>query len=150
MAWDEWEQSKAATAQMRLNQLPAEGSGPGGPGGGGSGDLVVHDDVLGALGDMARSLRDQLSDHGDHARVATFEASNNLFNGGLDIGAGLLEVHDAWITKLATLKEACGHISNGLDYSRSTHRETEQKIELGLKALDGTPMTASRIYDQIK
>ncbi|MFD9217911.1 hypothetical protein ACFVY9_33425 [Streptomyces sp. NPDC059544] len=155
MAWDEWEQAKAAVAsrndseQMRLNRLPAEGSGPTGTGGG-SPDLVVHDDVLGKLGDMARSLRDQLSKDGDHARVATFEASNDLFNGGLDMGAGLLEVHDAWNTKLATLKEACGHISNGLDYSRSTHRKTEQKIVLGMKALDGTLMTQSRIYDQIK
>ncbi|MEU3303385.1 hypothetical protein ABZ729_26770 [Streptomyces sp. NPDC006678] len=155
MAWDEWEQAKAAAAnrseptQMRLNQLPAEGSGPSGTGGG-SGDLVVHDDVLGKLGDMARSLREQLSNYGDHARVATFEASNDLFNSGLDMGAGLLQVHDAWNTKLATLKEACGHISNGLDYSRSTHRKTEQKLVLGMNALDGTPMTQSRIYDQIK
>ncbi|MEV4684777.1 hypothetical protein [Streptomyces kurssanovii] len=148
MAWDEWEQSKAAvasradTTQMRLNQLPAEGSA--------GQDLVVHDDVLGKLGDMARSLRNGLSTHGDHARVATFEASNDLFNNGLDMGAGLLEVHDAWNTKLATLKEACGHISNHLDYSRSVHAKTERKIELDMKALDGTLMTASRISDLLK
>ncbi|MGW7464076.1 hypothetical protein ACWGJT_05075 [Streptomyces xantholiticus] len=148
MAWDEWEQSKAAvasradTTQMRLNQAPA--------GANAGQDLVVHDDALGKLGDMARSLRNQLSTHGDHARVATFEASNDLVNNGLDMGAGLLEVHDAWNTKLATLKEACGHISNHLDYSRSVHAKAEQKIELDMKALDGTLMTASRINDLIK
>ncbi|MFI2348319.1 hypothetical protein ACH492_14980 [Streptomyces sp. NPDC019443] len=146
MAWDEWEQAKSGSAQTRLNQLPAEGGG----GGGGQSDLTVHDDELGKLGDMARSLREQLSTDGDHARVATFEASNELFNGGLDMGAGLLEVHDAWSTKLATLKEACGHISNHLDYSRSTHAKQETKINLGMQALDGKTMTVSRIYDQIK
>jgi hypothetical protein len=148
MAWDEWEQTKAAvasradTTQTRLNQAPA--------GANAGQDLVVHDDVLGKLGDMARALRSQLSTHGDHARVATFEASNDLVNSGLDMGAGLLEVHDAWNTKLATLKEACGHISNHLDYSRSVHAKTEQKIELDMKALDGTLMTASRIRDLLK
>ncbi|MER6999262.1 hypothetical protein [Streptomyces sp. NPDC000410] len=75
MAWDEWEQAKTAAAnrsetdRMRLNQLPAEDKPSSGPGGG-SGDLVVHDDVLGALGDMARSLRDQeLQDLLDETRV---------------------------------------------------------------------------------
>lgn len=145
MAWDEWEQAKSNAAQTRLNQLPAEGGG-----GGGSADLVVHDNVLGKLGDMARSLREQLSGAGDHARVATFEASNEIFNDGLDMGAALLEVHDAWNTKLATLKEACGHISNHLDYSRSVHAKDEQKIALGMKNAAGQTMTASHIWDYIK
>ncbi|MFJ8644865.1 hypothetical protein ACIRNI_01845 [Streptomyces sp. NPDC093546] len=148
MSWDEWNQIKAtagsrsSTANMELNQAPGQGSV--------SADLVVHDEVLGRLGDMARTLRDQLSKDGDHARVATFEASTALFNDGLDMGAGLLEVHDAWNTKLATLKEACGHISNHLDYSRSSHGKTEQKIALDMKTAEGKTMTVSRIYGLIK
>lgn len=148
MAWDEWEQAKSSSAQTRLNQLPADGGG--GSGGGGKDDLTVQDDELGKLGDMARSLRDQLSTDGDHARVATFDASNQLFNDGLDMGSGLLQVHDAWSTKLATLKEACAHISNHLDYSRSTHAKQEKKIVTGMQSLDGKTMTVSRIYDQFK
>ncbi|MFJ1745383.1 hypothetical protein ACIOJD_03955 [Streptomyces sp. NPDC088116] len=148
MAWDEWEQAKSSSAQTRLNQLPADGGG--GSGGGGKDDLTVHDDELGKLGDMARSLRDQLSTDGDHARAATFDASNQLFNDGLTMGSGLLEVHDAWSTKLATLKEACAHISNHLDYSRSTHAQQEKKIVTGMQSLDGKTMTVSRIYDQFK
>ncbi|MEO3976234.1 hypothetical protein [Streptomyces sp. CAU 1734] len=144
MTWDEWERSKANAARMSLNQLPAEGSGAAG----GAGDLVVHDDTLGRLGELARSLRDRLGKDGDHARVATFDAAVSLSNDGLDMGGGLLEVHDAWSTKLATLREACGHISNHLDFSRSVHREDERKIELGLRSADGKPMTASRIRDQ--
>ncbi|MFF1421146.1 hypothetical protein [Streptomyces sp. NPDC058280] len=146
MAWDEWEQAKFSSAQTRLNQLPTERGGSGG----GKDDLTVNDDGLGKLGDLARSLREQLSTDGDHARAATFEASNQLFNDGLDMGSGLLEVHDAWSTKLATLKEACAHISNHLDYSRSTHAKQEQKIVTGMQSLDGKTMTVSRIYDQFK
>ncbi|MGN9793463.1 hypothetical protein ACTMTU_20500 [Streptomyces sp. OZ13] len=148
MAWDEWEQAKAASpasgsTHTRLNQLAASGSGS-------SADLTVYDDVLGKLGDMARSLHGQLATDGDHARVATFEASNDLFNSGLDMGAGLLEVHDAWNTKLRTLREACGHISNHLDHSRSTHGAEEKKIVLGMQDAGGRTMTVSRIYDQFK
>ncbi|MFD5116683.1 hypothetical protein ACFWNG_30950 [Streptomyces sp. NPDC058391] len=152
MAWDEWEQAKVGaepgSAQTRLNQLPADGGA--GTSGGGKSDLTVHDDELGKLGDMARTLREHLSTDGDHARAATFDASNELFNGGLDMGSGLLELHDAWNTKLATLKEACAHISNHLDYSRSTHAKQERKIVTGMQSADGKTMTVSRIYDQIK
>lgn len=146
MTWDEWEQAKAESSaadpiRTRLNQLPAQG-------GASTGDLVVHDDELGKLGDLARSLRQQLSADGDHARTATFEAANDLFNGGLEMGGALLEVHDAWLTKLGTLKEACGHISNHLDHSRSTQGAQERKIVTGMQSLDGGLMTVSRINQQ--
>ncbi|GAA4916339.1 hypothetical protein ACFPM3_21565 [Streptomyces coeruleoprunus] len=141
MAWDEWEQAKqdAAATRTRLNQLPpgADGRAPS-P----RADLVVHDDVLGALGDLARRLRDQVSRDGDHARVATSEAATELTADGLDTGGGLRAVHDAWITKLATLKDACAHISNHLDYSRATHRQDDHKI--------ATDMSVSGIGNAIK
>ncbi|MFH8691468.1 hypothetical protein ACH4EC_31940 [Streptomyces anulatus] len=123
MAWDEWEQAKARAQQdaaMRLNQVAPEGSS------GGDGDLVVHDNVLGALGNAAHSLRQHFSTASDHARQNTFDASIQLFNDGLDMGSALTELHDAWNTKAGTLKEACAHISNHLDYTRAgvrQHRE---------------------------
>ncbi|MFJ6069423.1 hypothetical protein ACIQFU_01035 [Streptomyces sp. NPDC093065] len=122
MAWDEWEPIKAEAVQRqsahtRLNQLPAEAGG-----GSDSGDLVVHDDELGKLGNLAYDLLTQLSTDGDVARPSTFTASNSLFNDGLDMGAALLEVHDGWNTQLRTLKEACAHISNHLDFSRAGTR----------------------------
>ncbi|MEV6395771.1 hypothetical protein AB0M39_13485 [Streptomyces sp. NPDC051907] len=150
MAWDEWEQAKSGAIDAQSTQMRLNGAPGGHPSTGGKDDLTVYDDELGKLGDLARSLREQLSGDGDHARVATFEASNDLFNNGLDMGSGLLEVHDAWSTKLATLKEACGHISNHLDYSRSTHTKQERKIVLGLMDEGGNLMTVSRIHDQFK
>ncbi|MCP9958666.1 hypothetical protein [Streptomyces sudanensis] len=139
MAWDEWEQAKReAATRMRLNQA-APGAGPS-PGAGP--DLVVHDKVLGGLGDLARELRDRAARDGDHARTATAEAASELTADGLDLGAAMRAVHDAWSTKLKTLKDACAHISNHLDYSRSVHAKDDQKI--------AASMPVSRIWDAIK
>ncbi|MEU3823337.1 hypothetical protein AB0E74_27540 [Streptomyces sp. NPDC030392] len=138
MAWDEWEQAKKdATTRMRLNQLPPDAQGPAM-----SPDLVVHDKVLGAIGDMARELRDRVSRDGDHARAATAEAASELTADGLDLGGAMSAVHDAWTTKLATLKDACAHISNHLDYSRAVHAKDDQKV--------AADMPVSRIWDAIK
>lgn len=139
MTWDEWEQAKQdAAARMRLNQLPPDAGGPVRM----NPDLVVHDHVLGALGDMARRLRDRVARDGDHARTATAEAASELAVDGLDLGGALHAVHDAWATKLATLKDACAHISNHLDHSRAVHAEDDQKI--------AADMPVSRIWDAIK
>jgi hypothetical protein len=56
VAWDEWEQLKSEAVErgathMRLNQLAPDGGG-----GGGSGDLVVRQDDLGAVGHEAYIL----------------------------------------------------------------------------------------------
>lgn len=138
MAWDEWEQAKQdAATRMRLNQLPPDAGGPAvNP------DLVVHDQVLGALGDLARDLRARVSRDGDHARTATAEAASELAADGLDLGGAMSAVHDAWTTKLATLKDACAHISNHLDYTRSVHAADDRKI--------AADMPVSRIWDAIK
>ncbi|MGH3311645.1 MAG: hypothetical protein ACRDP3_13840 [Streptomyces sp.] len=151
MTFDEWEQVKAAVAhrdstQMQLNQLPASG----GSGGGARGDLTVHDNELGALGNIAHELRGRLSTDGDHARQTTFDASVQLFNDGLETGSGLTELHDAWSTQLGTLKEACAHISNHLDYSRSAHNKDENKIATEMRNAGGERMTVSRISDYLK
>ncbi|MCM1942573.1 hypothetical protein NC239_30655 [Streptomyces sp. G3] len=149
MAWEEWEQLKSGaverqSAHMQLNQLPAES------GGGGGSDLVVHDDELGKLGNMAYDLRERLRVDGDFARPSTFTASNDLFNDGLDMGSALLEVHDAWNTQLQTLNEACAHISNHLDFSRARHAEDEAHVVTGMRNAAGDLITVSRINSYFK
>ncbi|QKW60694.1 hypothetical protein HUT15_09275 [Streptomyces sp. NA03103] len=149
MAWEEWEQLKSGaverqSAHMQLNQLPAES------GGGGGSDLVVHDDELGKLGNMAYDLRERLRVDGDFARPSTFTASNDLFNDGLGMGSALLEVHDAWNTQLQTLNEACAHISNHLDFSRARHAEDEAHVVTGMRNAAGDLMTVSRINSYFK
>jgi hypothetical protein len=149
MAFEEWKQAQASAAErqsthMRLNQLAPDGGG-----GGGSGDLTVHDDQLGALGNMAHDLRGRLSTAADHPRPATHDASVELGNDGLDMGGALTSLHDAWNTQLGTLKEACAHISNHLDYTRAAHKNDEAKIATGMMNAGGDPMTVSRINDYL-
>ncbi|WP_434600568.1 hypothetical protein [Streptomyces sp. A5-4] len=152
MAWDEWEQLKADAAErqssgMQLNQLPADG---GGGSTGGQGDLVVHDDELGKLGNMAYSLREGLRVDADHARQNTFNASISLFNDGLDMGSALTQLHDAWNSQLGTLKGACAHIPNHLDFTRAQHAKDEVKVQTEMHNAAGDLMSVSRIQDYIK
>ncbi|MFF2538435.1 hypothetical protein [Streptomyces cyaneofuscatus] len=145
MAWDEWEQAKTRAQQdasMQLNQVAPERGG----GSGDNGDLIVHNDV-GALGNLAYGLRQQFSTASDHARQNTFDASIQLFNDGLDMGSALTELHDAWNTKAGTLKQACAHISNHLDYSRAEHAKDEVKIVTDMRTADGDDLSVSRIRD---
>ncbi|MEV6782397.1 hypothetical protein [Streptomyces sp. NPDC051098] len=148
MTWDEWEQAKGRVfdqgQHMQLNQLAPERGG-----GGGDVDLVVHDNVLGALGNLAYSLRQRFSTAADHARPTTFDASIELFNDGLDMGSALTELHDAWNTKTGTLKEACAHISNHLDFSRAEHAKDEVKIATTMRDAGGD-LSVSRINDYFK
>ncbi|MCF6526399.1 hypothetical protein [Streptomyces sp. JJ36] len=149
MTWDEWEQAKAGAGQpvgMQLNEVAPVGGG----GTGGDGDLVVRDDELGALGNLAYDIHQRFSADSDHARQNTFDAATELTNDGLDMGSALTELHDAWNTKTGTLKEACAHISNHLDFSRAAHAQDEAEIVTSMRNAAGQEMTVSRIYDYIK
>ncbi|MFG3354538.1 hypothetical protein [Streptomyces sp. NPDC048001] len=149
MTWTEWEQVKdevaqRGPAQMQLNRLIDE------PGGGGAPDLVVRDDELGALGNMAYDLREGFRVAADHARPSTFTASVELFNDGLDLGSALTEMHDAWNTQQQALKEACAHISNHLDFTRAQHAKDEVDIETGMRDAAGDLLTVSRLNELLK
>ncbi|MFF9349936.1 hypothetical protein [Streptomyces sp. NPDC014734] len=136
---------ESRSAHTRLNQLPADAGG-----GGEDGDLVVHNDQLGKLGNMAFDLRERFGTAADHARPSTFTASVDLFNDGLDMGSALTELHDAWNTQQQTLKEACAHISNHLDFTRAQHTKDEQHIETSMRNAAGDRMTVSRINEYLK
>ncbi|PAZ17488.1 hypothetical protein CLM62_01785 [Streptomyces sp. SA15] len=150
MAWEEWDQLKAdavqrQSTQMQLNQLPADGGGSGG-----GGDLIVRDDELGKLGNMAYDLLERFRVDADLARPSTFTASIDLFNDGLDMGSALTELHDAWSTQQQTLYEACAHISNHLDFTRAQHAKDEAHVVTGMRNAAGDLMTVSRINEYLK
>ncbi|MFF8915642.1 hypothetical protein ACF08M_20530 [Streptomyces sp. NPDC015032] len=149
MAWDEWEQLKNNAAEkysahMQLNQIPADGGG-----GAADGDLVVHDDELGKMGNTAYELRQKFGTDSDFARPSTFTASIDLFNDGLDMGSALTELHDAWNTQTATLKEACAHISNHFDFTRAQHSKDEVHVDTAMRNAGGDLMSVSKINDYI-
>ncbi|GHJ37590.1 hypothetical protein [Streptomyces sp. TS71-3] len=147
MAWDEWEHLKADAAKRRSAGMQIDHVPDPLPGNARDGDLVVHDDELGKLGNMAHDLRDRLSVEGDYARASTFDASVQLFNDGLDTGSALTELHDAWNSQLSTLKEACAHISNHLDFTRGQHGKDDAAIQTGVRDVDGNLLTPSRINE---
>ncbi|MET3987736.1 hypothetical protein [Streptomyces sp. PvR034] len=124
----EWSSARAA---VRLNHVPAE-PGPGGPGG--SADLSIANDDLGAVGSDAHALHERLSRDGDHARVATFDASIALTNRNFTSGAALLKVHDRWSSQLKVLVAACANISNHLDYTVASHAKEEADLVATLSA----------------
>ncbi|QIQ02360.1 hypothetical protein [Streptomyces liangshanensis] len=129
MAWDEWEQIKADTAQehstrMRLNQVPVE------PGGGPvpEGDLRVDQKDLAAIGDAAYRLFGDLDRFSDHARVSSMTAAGGLKSEGFALGGALDHVAERWVDQVRTLLDACAHISNHLDYTKAAHAGDEVYI----------------------
>ena len=122
---EEWAAARAGasdTVGMRLNHTD------GGGGSGSGADLAVNQDDLGAVGHDAYNLYNKLSREGDHARPSTFNAAIALTNGNFVSGSELLKMHDRWNTQLRTLLDACGQISNHLDYSKAGHANNDADI----------------------
>ncbi|WP_016910198.1 hypothetical protein [Streptomyces xiaopingdaonensis] len=83
---------KGQSAATRINHATTPAVG----GDGASPDLVVRDDQLGRIGNIAASLFRQIQSAADEAREATFSAATSLTNQDIDMGSGVLSVHDAW------------------------------------------------------
>ena len=99
MAWDEWEQLKADSADrhstgMRLNQLD-----PGDGGSGGlpyTGDLKVGHDDLTKIGSQAHELYDNLWGKARVAIPSSDKAAGDLSGQGFALGGGLKHVSTRW------------------------------------------------------
>jgi hypothetical protein len=124
---DEWAGLRAAaeekhSVRMQLNRLD-----PGGGGGSPQGDLAVEQADLAAVGDQAFRLYQRLDKDADHAKSATEKAARGL---GEDfaLGGALSTVADKWDGQVRSLLQACGHISNHLDYTRNAHAGDEYYI----------------------
>ncbi|MGW0392779.1 hypothetical protein ACWDYJ_18120 [Streptomyces sp. NPDC003042] len=124
---EEWSAARAtatANVNMRLNQVPSD---PGGSSGG-SADLELNQDHIGAVGSEAHKLHSRLQTDGKHAATATAEAAGALSKEGFASGAALLKVNTRWENQVKTLVAACANISNGLNYSLSSHNKEEERL----------------------
>ncbi|WP_330296619.1 hypothetical protein [Streptomyces sp. NBC_00503] len=122
---EEWAAARttaAASVSMRLNHVPAE------PGGGGGADLELNQDHIGEIGSEAYKLHARLSTDGKHANASTAEAAAALTREHFASGAALLKVNTRWESQLKTLVAACATVSNGLNYSLSSHDKEEQQL----------------------
>ncbi|MER6976383.1 hypothetical protein [Streptomyces carpinensis] len=159
MAWDEWEKLKAQAAErqathMRLNQLaPADGGG-----GGGSGDLVAHQDDLGAVGHEAYILWDKLHNEADIGRAgagkdgvgSTAQAAAALKAHAFATGSALDKTVETWMSQVKSVLQACAHISNHLDYSKKRHAEDDAEIATVLRGSDGAAVSVSKLNEYFK
>ncbi|MCP3756305.1 hypothetical protein [Streptomyces sp. TBY4] len=137
---EEWSAARSAAAadvSTRLNSVPAA-PGPGG----GSADLELNQDHIGEVGSEAHKLHTRLSTDGKHAAASTSEAAGALTREGFASGAALLKVNTRWESQLKTLVAACANISNGLNYSLSSHSKEEQQLH--------ADFTASKIDQLLK
>lgn len=117
---EEWSAARAtatANASMRLNHAPTR-----------SADLELNQDHIGAIGSEAFKLHQRLSADGKHAATATAEAAGALSKENFASGAALLKVNSRWESQVKTLVAACANISNGLNYSLSSHRKEEKQL----------------------
>jgi hypothetical protein len=160
MAWDEWEELKRQAAErgstpMRLNQLPAEGGG-GGAGGDGSGDLVVHQEDLGAVGHDAFVLFDKLSKEaevpvtGGNGSGSTSQAAATLKSHAFATGDALEKTAEIWTSQVKSVLQACAHISNHLDYTKKLHSSDDVRIGAALRDVDGSAMPVSKLNEYFK
>jgi hypothetical protein len=97
--------------------------------------LVVRDDELGRLGNMAHDLRRELATADRHARTATSQAAADLSAGGFGLGDALSELHDAWETKLNTVRDVYGRVSDHLDHTRAEHARDEAGFQDRMSSL---------------
>ncbi|WMX48091.1 hypothetical protein [Streptomyces roseicoloratus] len=128
---DEWAAEKAAVA-MRLNKADSTGSSTPAKG---SGDYVVEDDDLGAIGHAAHGLFNGLQSAGKHADAASETAGTSLKGDGFDTGAALSEVNGTWETQVKTLLQACAHISNHLNYTKKSNQAEDDWIAAQLRII---------------
>lgn len=122
---EEWSAARATAAanvSMRLNQVPGD------PGGGSPGGLDLNQDHIGAIGSEAYKLHSRLQTDGKHAATATAEAAGALTKENFTSGAALLKVNTVWESQVKTLVAACANISNGLNYSLSSHAKDEEQL----------------------
>ncbi|MFD8939390.1 hypothetical protein ACFV0R_29785 [Streptomyces sp. NPDC059578] len=162
MGWNEWEQLKAEAIErrsdsMRLNQVP--GDPEGGPADGGSPQAVlkVTQADLAKVGDHAFGLYERLWTEGRVSVDSTEKAAGSLKGQGFALGGALHHVSTRWEEQLTSLRDACAHISNHLEFTKRTHRGDEQHVrgELsGIRTLDqgfdekvGGPGTANPVYE---
>ncbi|MFD0378910.1 hypothetical protein [Streptomyces sp. NPDC127112] len=119
---EEWATARATAAANAALRLDHAGSAPGTP------DLALNQDHIGAIGSEAHKLHSRLQTDGRHAATASTEAAGALSKEGFASGAALAKANSRWESQVKTLVAACAQISNGLNYSLSSHAKEEQQL----------------------
>lgn len=132
---------------MQLNGHPVE------HGTSGSGDLVVKQDDLGAVGSEAFTLHGQVMKAADVAGAglnaegagSNAQAAGQLKSHSFRIGSELSTTVSVWGSQVRTVLQGIAHISNHLDYTKKAHAENEAQIAATMRHRNGLPMSVSEI-----
>ncbi|MBL3671078.1 hypothetical protein JL475_35115 [Streptomyces sp. M2CJ-2] len=131
MAWDEWEQLKTAaaerqSAQMQLNQLPADP-------GGGTGTLISNRSAWTKAGTDIGSLREDIG-------KATAKLKDGQTGLGKESGcltaAAQKDVHASWETYVKNVSGRCGKLSGLLVKAGNDQRQTDESVEAEIAKLE--------------
>ncbi|QNP71059.1 hypothetical protein IAG44_17540 [Streptomyces roseirectus] len=128
MAWDEWEQLKAAAAQRQSTGMQLNSHLSDSDGGPSQGDLRVRNADLEAVGKAAHDLFDDFGVYSRHAQIASEAAAGGLKSEGYALGAALGHVATRWSEQSRSLLDACAHISNHLRYTQTLHGGADSYI----------------------
>ncbi|WP_055693485.1 hypothetical protein [Streptomyces prasinopilosus] len=131
MAWDEWEQLKAAaaerhTAQTLLNRLPADP-------GGGAGTLLSNRRTWTEAGTDIGSLREDIGRARRKLKVG--QAGLGKESGCLT-AAAQKGVHVSWETYLENLGWRCGKLSDLLVRAGTDQYRTDESVEAEIAGLE--------------
>ncbi|MFE0252000.1 hypothetical protein [Streptomyces sp. NPDC059010] len=148
MAWDEWEQLKAAVAerhatQMQLNQLPAAGGG-GSSGGGVTGKVRSDKAAWSKAGKDVSDLR-------DNSRQALTRLKDGQTGFGKEPGcltaAAQQGVYDSWERRIRDISELCGGLAAVLEKTGNDQLRTDEAIKGEIASLkvrsEDTPAAGS-------
>lgn len=134
MGWDEWEELKAQAAERRSPSMQVNHV-PGDPGGG-EASLEVHQSDLAKIGDHAFKLHMRLWDEARVQIGSTETAGGSLKGQGFALGGALDHVSTRWEEQLGSLRDACAHISNHLEFTKKTHQGDEYRIGSALSGIE--------------
>jgi hypothetical protein len=139
MAWDEWEQLKAAAAErqstrMQLNQLPADQGGTGGGGtyGPPSGRLRSDKSAWSEAGEGLGELKTSIG----KALTKLEESQTGLDKGSACLTAAAQKaVFDSWERRVNDIDEWCAGLAGVLEKTGNDQLRTDQAIEAEIAAL---------------
>lgn len=157
MAWDEWEKLKTQAAERQSASMRIDHVEPvGGGGGTGPGDLVAHQDDLGAVGHEAYILFDKLSKEADvpvtgkSGSGSTSQAAAALKSHSFATGGALEKTAEMWTSQVKSVLQACAHISNHLDYTKKRHSSDDVQVGAALRNSDGSTVSVSKLNEYFK
>ncbi|MFF2726981.1 hypothetical protein ACFVS9_03635 [Streptomyces sp. NPDC058008] len=152
---DEWAELKGDARERRAARMTLDTAG--GPSGT-DGDLVVHQDDLGAVGNEAFRVHGELKKCADIAGAGadkegagtTARAAAELRRRNLGAGGELYTTLEVWSSQVRTVLQMCAHISDHLDYSKKAHANDEVRIEADLTGRDGSAVPVSELEKYVK